>query len=149
MAKAYYFDAKEGLEKLDEEAAITNYLQAQMICMEFHANTKDDSFNMLDEESQDTAIRYLVKCFRKDPSYIDTARGDWFIFKELFQKTKQEYDEPGSILPAEVEFEGGMSIDEKIESMSEEEKMDIITRGNAGEELTDEEQAIFDKLSGF
>lgn len=149
MAKAYYFDAKEGLEKLDEEAAITNYLQAQMICMEFHANTKDDSFNMLDEESQDTAIRYLVKCFRKDASYIDTARGDWFIFKELFQKAKKEYDVPGSVLTAEVEFEGGMSIDEKIESMSEAEKMDIINRGNAGEELTDEEQAIFDKLSGF
>ncbi len=149
LAKAYYFDAREGMEKLDEDAALTQYLEAQILCMEFHANMKDDSFNMMDEESQDQAIRHLVKCFRTDPSFIETARGDWYIFKGLFQKAKKEYDEPGSVLSDEVEFEGGMSIDEKIDSMTEDEKMDIIKRGNAGEELTNEEQAIFDKLSGF
>ena len=49
------------------------------------------------------------------------------------------------MLPPEVD----PTAPDPLETMTEEEKMDIIRRGNNGELTTDEEWNLFDRLSGF
>ena len=64
---------------------------------------------------------------------------------EMYENALKEYKEPGSVLPPEVD----PTAPDPLETMTEEEKMDIIRRGNNGELTTDEEWNLFDRLSGF
>lgn len=147
---AYVGAVRDELEELDPEDPVTYYLKAQFECFEFYQLTQLDRMGLMNEDTQTYAIRNLVKAFQMDPKLIDEASNDWFIFSDLYKSAKQEYDEPGSVLPPMMVDESGhaKSIDEIIAEMTEEQKNDIIMRGNAGD-LTDDEWPIFDKLSGF
>lgn len=146
MANSYLVEVPELLEQMDQEDPVTHYLRAQYLCIQYFLEVNDDTFGSMSEESQMEAVRSLVTCFRKDPKYIETAECDWYIFKGLYENALKEYNEPGSVLPPEVD----PTVPDPLESMSEEEKNALIMKAmNHPEEMTDEEWALYDRLSGF
>ena len=135
---------RDELEDLDPEDPVTDYLRAQFECFDYYHDTGRNNFNMMDEEVQEYAIRRLVAAFRKDAKLIETAAGDWYIFKELYQKAKQEYDEPGSVLPPELDeadtAAGGAP------ELTDEQKRELVLKSiYHPEEMTDEDWALYDK----
>ncbi len=145
MANSYLAEVPDFLEQMDSTKAVTDYLRAQYYCIDYFTQSEDNTFSSMDEDVQKKAIRSLVACFNKDAKYIETAECDWYIFKGLYENALKEYKEPGSVLPPEVD----PTAPDPLETMTEEEKMDIIRRGNNGELTTDEEWNLFDRLSGF
>ncbi len=145
MANGYMVEVPDYLEQLDPAKPVTDYLRAQYYCIQYFMDENDNTFSSMDEKVQKDAIRALVACFQKDEKYIETAECDWYIFKGLYENALKEYKEPGSVLPPEVD----PTAPDPLETMTEEEKMDIIRRGNNGELTTDEEWNLFDRLSGF
>ncbi len=149
LAKGYYNVARFGLDNLDPDAPLTHYLRAQLECMEFYGTTNKSNFSLMADDVQEKASRNLVKSFRKDSTYIDIAKADWFIFKGLLERALIEYENP-STDEDEDDGEDEERIMEILENMSEEEKNALIMKGtNHYEDLTDEEIKIYEKLSGF
>jgi len=139
IAMGYLFEIDSMLDSLDQEDPVTDYLRAQYECIKHFDETRDDSFNLMEEESKTTAIRYLVSSFNKDKKLLATAEQDWYIFKGLYEDGVKEYKEPGSVLPPEVE---------EPAAMSQEEIDRIMQLGNNGEfdKMTDEEQDLYFKM---
>ena len=134
MAAGFFDLANYGLEDLDQDDPLTMYLKAQLPCRKFYDNTERSDFNLMSEKVQDDAIRILSKCFTADKKYLEIAKRDWFIFKDLLKKAKKEYENPGSVLRPE-------SVDT---GMSDAEKAALLRKGaNHFDELTEEEQAIY------
>lgn len=145
MANSYLSEVPDYLAQMDSTKAVTDYLRAQYYCIDHFIEAEDNTFSSMDEDVQKLAIRALVACFQKDEKFIETAECDWYIFKGLYENALKEYREPGSVLPPEAD----PTAPDPLETMTEEEKMDIIRRGNNGELTTDEEWNLFDRLSGF
>jgi hypothetical protein len=145
MANGYMVEVPDYLEQMDPEKPVTDYLRAQYYCIQYFMDENDNTFGSMDEKVQKDAIRALVACFQKDKKYIEIAECDWYIFKGLYENALKEYNEPGSVLPPEAD----PTAPDPLETMTEEEKMDIIRRGNNGELTTDEEWNLFDRLSGL
>ena len=139
LAMGYLFEIDELLDKMDQEDAVTDYLRAQFECIKHFDETRDDSFNLMDEDQKNNAIRYLVSAFQKDEKLIGVAEEDWYIFKGLYEDSMKEYKEPGSVLPPEVP---------EPAQMSQEEIDRIMELGNNGEfdKMTDEEQDLYFKM---
>lgn len=138
MATYYLAEVPDYLDQLDPEDPVTDYLRAQYYCIQYFIDSNDNSFNMMEQETQYAAVRALLACFQKDPKYLEVADSDWFIFKGLFEKTKMEMENPGSFLPAEVPEE---------QEITEEEKARIMQLGDNGEfdKMTEAEQDLYFK----
>ena len=139
LAMGYLFEIDELLDKMDQEDAVTDYLRAQFECIKHFDETRDDSFNLMDDDQKTTAIKYLVSAFHKDNKLIGTAEEDWYIFKGLYEDSLKEYKEPGSVLPPDLP---------EPEAMSQEEIDSILELGNNGEfdKMTEEEQDLYFKM---
>ena len=87
--------AQAYLDKLSPDDPVTLYLKAQVMCR-LYKNYYDmdylDVYSMEMFSDAEKAADYLAKCFRKDSSYIDIARGDYDIFEKLFEKAMHFYE---------------------------------------------------------
>ena len=142
MATGYMAEVPDNLDQMDPNDPVTDYLRAQYYCIQYFVDTNDNTFNMMDQESQFAAVRALVACFQKDKSFMETADADWYIFKGLYASAVKEFEEPGSVLPPDVP---------EPQELSEEEKQRILDMGNnmRFDEMTEEEQDIYWKLMGM
>ena len=145
LATYYLDEVPDNLDKMDQEDPVTDYLRAQYICIQYFTDHNDNTFNLMDSDDQVQAIRHMVACFSKDEKYIEKARGDWFIFKGLFENSLKEYREPGSVLEPEPEEDPDAPA---AQELTQEEINRILEKGMYHfEELTPEEEEIYWKYS--
>lgn len=140
LAMNYWSFIPDELELLDPEDPVTYYLRAQYVSKE--AGIKGNDFDFWDSEVQNTAIRNLVKAFQRDESLIDIADGDWDMNEKLFKLAKKEYDEPQSVLPPEPE---PGAVIRHYSDLTKEEKEELIRKAYANEDMTEDEQRMYEE----
>lgn len=85
------------LEQLDPEDPLTLYMKAQLLCRKYETfyalqNATEYSEEMMDEDFVvDEAKRLLTECFKKDASYVEVAKGDYYMFEELIDEVLPRY----------------------------------------------------------
>lgn len=89
--------AKQALEELDPEDALTLYLQAQILCRTHktavalrNSEEYDDMLGM-EVTAFEQASEYLLECFRKDPSYVEVAKTDYYMLEEVIDDVLPKY----------------------------------------------------------
>lgn len=81
--------ARNALGALDQNEAVTQYLQAQVLCRG-HDSVMGMKNAIVDfdtyESEYDKALGYLRKCFEIDEKYKKIAETDWDIYEELYKE---------------------------------------------------------------
>ncbi|MBO8456588.1 MAG: hypothetical protein IAC08_09355 [Bacteroidetes bacterium] len=91
--KKYNELAKEAVENLPPEDALTEYLKAIISCRYYTENFKDPIMSMYYE---DEAIAHLLNAIHKDPEYLEIAEYDGDIPDELFKRFENTLEEKQS-----------------------------------------------------
>lgn len=85
------------LEKMDPEDALTLYMRAQMLCRKYKTfnslqNATEYREELMDEEYMvDEAAAFLTDCFKKDASFVEVAKTDFYMFEELIDMVLPRY----------------------------------------------------------
>lgn len=89
--------AKQALEQMDPDDALTLYLQAQILCRTHKTalalrnyEEYDDMLGM-EVTAFEQASEYLLECFRKDPSYVEVAKTDYYMLEEVIDDVLPKY----------------------------------------------------------
>ena len=94
LAAGQVHQAKAALEQLDPEDPVTMYLTAQVMCRSYKNYFDMDYLDMYSMElfsDAEKAADLLARLFRKDPSYIEIAQGDFDIFEKVLEKALDYY----------------------------------------------------------
>ena len=146
LAMRYWSFLPEEIEALDPEDPVTDYLKAQYVSKK--ALDEGTGFEFWDQKVQDQAIWDLSRAFNKDEKMVEIADGDFDMNEQLFKLAKKEHETPNSVLPVGYGDIPDPTVPKK--ELTEEEKRAIIMKANNHpEEMTDEEWAIYDEISGF
>lgn len=95
LAMKNVLSAEEAMEQQDRSLAVTDYLWAQFYCRKNQLESSCTKWSQVEDVIEaDKMLAYLTRCFRRDPSYLEIAERDGYMFEDLYLAAKKEYENP-------------------------------------------------------